>query len=101
MKDVEKIDIQTTPAGAIVTVKVVPGASRDKVVGVLGDAIKVAVSAPAEKGKANDAVAQTLAKALHVPVRSVSLVHGQTNPRKQFLIADLDAETVRNRLFVK
>lgn len=100
MKDVEKIDILNTSDGAVVSVKAVPGASRDKIVGVLGDAIKVAVSAPAEKGKANTAIARTLARALGMPTRSVRLVHGQTHPRKQFLVADTDALAVRNRLHV-
>ena len=98
MKDVEKIDMTNTPDGAVVAVKAVPGSSRDKIVGVLGDAIKVAVSAPAEKGKANTAIARTLAKALQVPTRSVRLVSGPTNPRKQFLIADTDVQAVRERL---
>lgn len=37
-------------------VKVVPGSSRDQIVGRLGDALKIKVTAPAEKGKANTAV---------------------------------------------
>ncbi|MBN1942608.1 MAG: DUF167 domain-containing protein [Phycisphaerae bacterium] len=98
MKDVEKIDILSTPDGAVVVVKAVPGASRDRVVGVLGDAVKVAVSAPAEKGRANDAIARALAEALGVPRRSVTLVHGQTNPRKQFLVAGVDDQYIRNCL---
>lgn len=101
MKDVEKIDILNTSEGAVVTVKAVPGASRDKVVGVLGDAVKVATSVPAEKGKANVAIAKVLAKALGVPPGDVRLVHGQSNPRKQFLIAGTDDAYVRNRLHTR
>ncbi|KKK79180.1 hypothetical protein LCGC14_2836110, partial [marine sediment metagenome] len=41
----------------MIAVKAVPGASRDRVVGVLGDCLKVATSQPAEKGKANKAIA--------------------------------------------
>ncbi|MBN1554758.1 MAG: DUF167 domain-containing protein [Phycisphaerae bacterium] len=101
MKDVEKIDIQNTPDGAVVTIKAVPNASRDKLVGVLDHALKVAVSAPAEKGRANDAIAKTLAKVLGVPVRTIRLVHGQTHPRKQFLVADTDVQYIRDRLYTQ
>ena len=46
--------------------KVVPGSSRDQVVGWLGDASKIKVTAPPEKGKANEAVIELLAEPLGV-----------------------------------
>ncbi|MGB9626422.1 MAG: DUF167 domain-containing protein, partial [Phycisphaerae bacterium] len=49
-----------TPGGVEVAVKVVPGSSRDRIMGVLGDALKIAVAAPPEKGKANQAVIEVL-----------------------------------------
>ena len=51
---------------ATLSVKVVPGASRDRVAGMLGDALKVQVSAPPEAGKANKAVLRVLAEFLNV-----------------------------------
>jgi uncharacterized protein (TIGR00251 family) len=98
MQGTEKLEITDGPGGARLAVKAVPGSSRDRVVGVLGGALKVAVSAPPEKGKANKAIAVVLAEALGVPARAVSLVSGPTNPRKQFAIAGLSAEQVRRRL---
>ena len=87
MKDVGNLDLRQTPEGVVVPVKVVPGASRDKVAGVLGDALKITTAAAPEKGKANAAVARTLAKALGVDRRRVRLVAGGTSPRKEFLVA--------------
>jgi len=96
--DAAALDIRDGDGGAILPVKVVPGASRDRLVGVLGDALKVATSAPPEKGKANAAVAAALAKAIHVNRRDVQLVSGPTNPRKEFRIAGLTAEQLRTEL---
>ena len=72
-------------------VKVVPGASRDRIAGRYGEGIKVQVSAPPEDGKANKAVIAVLAEALRVKVAHVTLVRGQTQPRKVFEIAGIDS----------
>jgi len=42
----------------------VPGASRSGIAGVLGDRLKVRISAPPEAGKANDAICELIAQAL-------------------------------------
>ncbi|MFB3893553.1 MAG: DUF167 domain-containing protein [Phycisphaerae bacterium] len=94
----QNIAVRDVAGGAVIAVKVVPGSSRDKVVGVLGDCLKIATSAPAERGKANAAVAKILAAALGVDRRSVELISGQTNPRKEFRIAGLTAGDARARL---
>ena len=98
MKGAEGLSIRPVPAGAILSVKVVPGASRDRIAGVLGDALKVATSTAPEKGKANAAVAGILAEALGLHRRDVRLHAGQTNPRKEFLVSGLSAAEVRRRL---
>jgi uncharacterized protein (TIGR00251 family) len=98
MKDAEKLSIRDIPGGAVIPVKVVPGSSRDRVVGVLGDSLKIATSAAPEKGKANAAVAKILADALGLDARRVELVSGPTNPRKEFGIAGLTANAVRMSL---
>ncbi|MCI0342942.1 MAG: DUF167 domain-containing protein [Planctomycetales bacterium] len=79
-------------------VKVVPGASRDEVAGWLGAALKVRVTAPPERGKANAAVEELLADALGLPRRSVRVVAGHGTPRKAVEVAGLDAAEVARRL---
>ncbi len=96
--DYGKLYIRDVPGGAILAVKVVPGSSRDRIVGVLGDSLKIATSAAPEKGKANAAVANILAEALGIDARRVELVSGQTNPRKEFRIAGMTAEALRRQL---
>ena len=65
-----------------VRLKVVPGGSRDEVLGPLGDRIKVKVSAPPEGGRANRAVMALLAELLGVSPHALRLVSGETQPLK-------------------
>lgn len=90
--------LRETPDGVELAIKVVPGSSRDRVAGVLGDALKVSVSAPPEKGKANDAVVDLLAKALGVKRNAVRIVAGHGQPRKTVAIGGVTADAVRSRL---
>lgn len=84
--------------GVRFAVKVVPGASRDRVVGALGDALKVAVSKPPEGGAANAAVVTLLAELIGVPRASVRIVRGRSNPRKDVFVAGVSAAQVTARL---
>ena len=82
------------PDGIMLAVKVVPNASRSRVMGVLGAAIKISVAAPPEEGRANRAVEALLAQWLGVPANRVNVVAGQSQPRKRVLIAGVGAEQV-------
>ncbi|MFZ5876796.1 MAG: DUF167 domain-containing protein [Nitrospirota bacterium] len=80
------------------TVKVIPRSSRNRVIGWLGDALKVAVTAPPEGGRANAAVADLLASSLDVPASSVRCVAGHASSRKLFEIVGLTEQYVNRRL---
>jgi hypothetical protein len=92
------VGIVQTRDGIELTVKVVPGASRTRVAGVWGTALKLAVSAPAEGGRANAAVIELLAGALGVGKRDVSIIRGRTGPLKTVVVAKLTADEARQRL---
>ena len=81
-----------------VSVKVVPGASRNRVVGRYGEGIKVQVSAAPEKGKANDAVIAVLAAFFGIDRGSVELTAGHGNPRKQFRLHGLSPDVFATKL---
>lgn len=84
--------------GAIIAVKAVPGASRDEIVGPLGDRLKVRVAAAPEGGKANKAICALLAKALGVRERDVSIIDGASSSEKRVRVTALSAADVRERL---
>lgn len=64
------------------SLKVIPKSSRNRVVGWVGDRLKVQVTAAPERGKANEAVVDLLASALGLPRSDVRIVAGQTSPLK-------------------
>ncbi len=79
-------------------VKVVPSSSRNAPAGWLGEAFKIKVQAPPERGKANKAVTKLLAEWLDVSENSIHLLSGDTSPSKVFEIEGLTAAEVRQRL---
>jgi uncharacterized protein (TIGR00251 family) len=78
--------------------KVVPGASRSEVAGWLGDMLKVKVSAPPEKGKANVAVEALVAKTLNLPASSVKIVSGTSSQHKVIEIRGLSKVQIFQKL---
>jgi uncharacterized protein (TIGR00251 family) len=80
------------------SVKVVPKSSKNAIVGWVGEALKICVTAPPEKGKANAAVESVLAEALGVPAACVRIVTGHGSPRKVVEIEGLEEMDVRERL---
>jgi uncharacterized protein (TIGR00251 family) len=98
MHNVAHISIRDTSAGAVVAVKVVPGSSRDRIVGVLGDCLKITTATAAQKGKANAAVAGLLARAIGAAAGAVELVGGSTSPRKEFIVRGWNADELRRAL---
>ena len=79
-------------------IKVVPGSSRTGIAGWLGETLKVRVTAPPERGKANAAVEATISEALGVSAECVRIVTGQTSARKVVEITGLTESEVYRRL---
>ncbi|MDP6174810.1 MAG: DUF167 domain-containing protein [Rhodospirillales bacterium] len=96
--DLSDLKITERPNGCCLTVKVVPGSSRNRIVGTLGQALKVAVSAPAEKGAANKALLKLLSKFLDLPPAQIQILSGKTQARKQILVLGLSAAQLRSSL---
>ena len=88
--------ITSHPSGVLVSVWVVPGASRDQVSGFHDGSLRVRVSAPPEGGKANRAVAELVAA--HLGGRTGEVVAGHRARRKQVLVAGIALEAARRAL---
>lgn len=82
----------------VLSVRVVPGASKSEIVGLEGDALKVRVAAPPVKGKANKELARTLAGALGVASRDVEVVAGLTARLKRVRVHGVDPAAVSKLL---
>lgn len=72
-----------------------PGASRDRIAGLHGGRLKVAVSAPPEKGRANKAVEAVIAGALGVRKTAVKVVTGETSREKTVEVEGVDEARAR------
>jgi uncharacterized protein (TIGR00251 family) len=96
--DPDLLDIRDTDRGCRLRVRVRAGARADAVVSPHAGALKIAVSAPPERGKANDAVAALLARLLRVHHRRVAVVAGQRSHDKSVAIEGLSAAEVRMRI---
>jgi uncharacterized protein len=92
------VAVVSVEGGVSLRVKVVPGASRSRVVGMLGDRLKLAVAAPPEDGKANKAVRELIAGILCVPTRDVAVSVGASNPQKTLMISGISPGQVVERL---
>jgi len=83
------------------SLKVIPNASKDEVVGFIGESLKVKVRAHREKGKANKAVIQLLCKVLNIPKNSIVIVSGATSSIKIIEIENVDQESIGTLLGAK
>jgi uncharacterized protein (TIGR00251 family) len=90
--------IRENEGGVIFTAKVVPGSSKTTIAGAYDGMLKVKVSAPAEKGRANRCLLDFLAKKLSVKRRAVSIISGRTNPVKVVQVLGISSETLLKRL---
>jgi uncharacterized protein len=78
--------------------RVSPGARRTALAGRHGDGWKVRVSAPPERGRANDALLDLLAETVELPRRSLSIVSGQSAREKVVLMEGIGPAEAERRL---
>jgi uncharacterized protein len=84
--------LRATVGGVLVAVRLTPKAGRARIGPVIAGAkgtavLKVAVTAPADKGKANAALIALLAKTWRLPKTAITVVKGGTDRNKTLMIA--------------
>jgi hypothetical protein len=70
----------------VLQVQIQPRASSDAIAGVLGDRLKIRLTAPPVEGKANEHLIAYLARLFGVPKSQVILERGASSKRKQMRI---------------
>ena len=93
--------IESTPAGVILRVRVIPRASHAGIDGMRGDALLVRLNASPVEGAANAELIEVLAGVLGVPRRDLTIVSGETSRHKRVLVAGAEASRVRDLLRIR
>jgi uncharacterized protein len=84
--------------GVSFAVRVQPRARRSAIVGELGDALKIALTAPPVDGRANEACIEFFAELLDLPRASVTIASGQRGRNKVIRVTGLTAAELKKRL---
>jgi len=90
--------VQEINGGVVFTAKIVSGSSRTAVCGLLDEMLKIKVSAPPEKGKANKSLLDFLAKQLGVKRNAVSIISGKTSAVKSVQVLGISSEQLSKKL---
>src|SRR5689334_19838702 len=92
------VAIKEFASGVTFAVKVHPRARKNGITGVVGDALKLALTAPPVEGKANQAVIEFFADLFQIPRSSVTIASGETSRNKVIRIAGVSKPAAEQRL---
>ena len=82
----------------VITVRVVPRASKPGPAGTRDGAYVIRLNAPPVEGAANAELIDVLSTLLEVPKRNITIVAGERSRTKRVQVTGVDAETARLRL---
>jgi uncharacterized protein len=92
------IAINDHPLGATFAVRVQPRAARTAITGMMGEAVKLSLSAPPVDGRANAAVVEFFSDFFSVPRSAVQVVTGERSRNKVIRIAGRTAAELQQTL---
>jgi len=82
---------QANGASVSLLVHVQPKASRTRIAGLHGEALKVCITSPPVDGKANAAVIQFFAKLFKIPKAAVTIAGGESSREKRLILEGISA----------
>jgi hypothetical protein len=92
------IELTDHPDGVLVSVRAQPGARKAGVLGEQAGALKLAVTAPPEDGRANAALVELLRELLGIRRSQVELHSGATGRNKKLLVRDVPMAALAAKL---
>jgi uncharacterized protein YggU (UPF0235/DUF167 family) len=92
------VELREHALGVVLPVRAQPGARKNAVRGEHQGMLRASVTQTAEKGKANDALARLLCKALNLRGSQLELLAGATAQNKQFLIREISVAELAERI---
>jgi len=95
------IELTEHSEGVVLPVRAQAGASKNGIRGEQNGMLKVSVTQIAEKGKANKALAETIAKGLGMKKSQVELLTSETQSQKKFLIRGISRQELESKLAEK
>ena len=90
--------ISPTTNGCTLSVRVHPGAKRNAINGMHGNALKISLTAQPSGGRANSALIVFLAERLNIPRASIELISGPARRSKILRLTGITAAEVESRL---
>ena len=94
----DMIPVQESAKGITFAVKVHPRARKNAITGTVGDALKLALTAPPVEGKANQAVIEFFADLFAIPRSSVTIASGETSRNKIVRVAGVSRPVAEQKL---
>ncbi|MEI6286418.1 MAG: DUF167 domain-containing protein [Bacillota bacterium] len=94
------LDIKQGDGYVTLKVRVQPKASKNAVVGIFADALKISVTAPPVDNEANRVLCEFVAKHFKLPKSAVTVVGGETSRNKIVAIRNVTVEHIRAALIV-
>lgn len=92
------IIVERNADGLAFGVKAQAGARKNAIRGEHDGCLKVAVTQAPEKGRANQAIIEVLCESLGLRRNQVTLIAGEANSRKKFLVREIAADELSQRL---
>ncbi len=92
------LELRQRDCGVVLKLQAVPGSRRNAILGVRNGALRVAVTQVAEKGKANKALIDVLAKQLGLRKSQITIIAGESSALKQFFVDSISMQNLREQI---